>query len=443
MDSRRSIHSRKGSQSQRSGFVGIPHLLPLRLGAFAAGALVVATVVACSPVKFSQDESLKCTGQICSDVTGPGEQNYEITVGSGKVDIVFVNDNSASMSFEQSRMAQRFSSFISALDAKGVDYRIGMITTDVSTGAPFGNSARPVNLNGALQDGRLVRFGNGASFLTKATANKEGLFAQAISRPETLGCEAYLSANSGNVGQVSPAYLDNCASPDERGFAALRLFLNGEASGFVRSDSSDLAFVFLSDEDVRSSLYYQTPSYALALEDLPSTLLAAVQARYPGKDVRFHGMIVRPGSLIGRTPTQAAQQLEQAVTLALPGSGSSTGWNPESNFAAGDVACLNQQSTQTNGVLGSYAYLYALAIRLTNGVEGNICDSDYGARLAAIGDNIGESLRDHTLRCANPSGLVVQFLVGQPVGYTVNGTNLTFASDLVGGTRVRLTYKCQ
>ncbi len=93
--------------------------------------IFVGFYVACSPVKFSLDDS-QCKEDGCVVVDGKYAFDYTATAGYGKVDILIVNDNSASMSFEQARLAPRFSCFISDLDSRSIDYRIGMTTTDVS-----------------------------------------------------------------------------------------------------------------------------------------------------------------------------------------------------------------------------------------------------------------------------------------------------------------------
>ncbi len=62
------------------------------------------------------------------------------------VDILFVIDNSGSMSEEQARLARNFPAFVERLEAMGADYRIGITTTDVKhPGCPGGTPE-----NGAL-----------------------------------------------------------------------------------------------------------------------------------------------------------------------------------------------------------------------------------------------------------------------------------------------------
>jgi hypothetical protein len=121
-------------------------------------------------------------------------------------DIIFVVDNSGSMSLWQTALADNFNSFISVFISSGVDYQIGLITTD---SASF---VGPV--------------------ITSAT-------------PDIIS-EFTLQAHVGTYG-----------SPHERGlqFAKECTSLGGEAeygSSFTRTDAK-LIIIFVSDEDDHSA----------------------------------------------------------------------------------------------------------------------------------------------------------------------------------------------
>ncbi|GIL16845.1 MAG: hypothetical protein BroJett040_05960 [Oligoflexia bacterium] len=398
------------------------------------GLVVASYIVACAPVKF--EKQVNCgSGFNCVSANGKNVYDYTTKISGGKVDIVFIDDNSASMSTEQNSIANRFSSFLSSLDNKNIDYRIGIITTDVST-SPY-NSARAINQNGALQDGRLIVFGDGSSFLTPSTANKESLFGQAIKRNETLTCEAYLNTNP-TAGQTSTSYQQNCPSPDERGIKAANLFVRGNPASMIRSDAH-LAFVVLSDEDVRSSLYTKTTTYALETDDLPQTLIENVNNLYAGKSMSFHSIIVRPGQLVNGV---TAEQVINGIATFASSKLEATQYFSQ-YFTGADVACLNVQSTQTNNVLGSYGYMYSLLTKMTGGIEGNICANDYGSQLSSIGDNIGQRVNDLQLACATPENLQLDFVSGTAVSFHIEGSVLKFDQALSAGTEVRVRYGCE
>ncbi|HCP47937.1 MAG TPA: hypothetical protein DIU15_17995 [Deltaproteobacteria bacterium] len=67
-------------------------------------------------------------------IAHPGEPNIDLyeQVGNNQTDILWVVDNSCSMSEEQSSLAANFASFIQIIDAIDVDYHIGVTTTDVA-----------------------------------------------------------------------------------------------------------------------------------------------------------------------------------------------------------------------------------------------------------------------------------------------------------------------
>ena len=62
---------------------------------------------------------------------------------SSEVDVLFVIDNSCSMSDEQASLAANFSSFAQFADAQGLGYHIGVVTTDVQGGFPGPMCAAP------------------------------------------------------------------------------------------------------------------------------------------------------------------------------------------------------------------------------------------------------------------------------------------------------------
>lgn len=372
-----------------------------KLTRLAMFAFIVGFYVGCSPVKFSLDGS-KCQDSGCIVENGKYSFSYSATAGRGKVDILIVNDNSASMSFEQARLAPRFNNFIDELDGQGVDYRIAMTTTDVS----------------GSRGGQLISFGSAGSYLTNAMSNRKALFNAAIQRPETLACEKFIANwirnNGGNLASIetsaySQAYAQNCPSGDERGIYAANLVVNNNPSSFIRNDAH-LAIIFLSDEDVRSGLY----GNGMSLESLdqPGSLTTNVKSRLGEdkyKSLSIHAIIVKDG----------------------------------------DSSCLAQQNSQTlDGyspttglVTGSYGRVYQTFATAGWGVAANICSEDYTSQLGQIRSKISDKLKDIVLQCSNPEELIVT-LSGSPVSYTVDGKTLKFNQYLSPGTSVHLSYKC-
>jgi hypothetical protein len=393
------------------------------------GFLIASYWIACAPKKFDKDPEVdKCQNfaETCVAQDGTDYFDYTARANGGLVDVLIVDDNSGSMSSEQAQMAQKFSSFLSQLDAKFIDYRIGIITTDVSSAATSStsddgasnslyNEPRAINKNGALQDGNLVPFENGAAFLTSSTADKETLFAKNIQRAETLQCEAYLKQYP-NSPLPQNGYHANCPSGDERGIFAANLFFEKNPSSFVRPNAH-LAVVVLSDEDVRGNLYGGGDSYEMETKDLPQTLVDKVKSAYSGKTLSVHSIIVKPGD--------AACEYKQ-------------------DHQMGPASINPTHGVTFNHIHGSQGTQYAKATELTNGILGDICANDYGSQLANIGANIVDRLSDITLACAAPGSLEVTLSPAKAgVTWNLSGTTLRLSEPLDPGTQIRVKYSCK
>ncbi len=352
----------------------------------------------CSPVQFKLDDS-KCKEDGCIVENGKYSFAYTATAGYGKVDILIVNDNSASMSFEQARLAPRFQNFIQDLDSRKIDYRIAMTTTNIS------------------QSTLLVSF-NGRPYLTPQDSDRVALFNSTIQRPETLACEKFIAnwirSNGGNTSSInstaySTAYAANCPSGDERGVYAANKVIDANPNSFIRNDAH-LSIIFLSDEDERSGLYSTNSQYYLAQEDQPKYLVNNVKSKL-GAD-KFNSLSVH------------------AIVVK-------------------DSVCLSQQNAQvldgyapTQGlVLGGVGNVYLSFVNQGWGNAADICSSDYTSQLGQIRTDLTNRIKDIILKCSNPTNLVVT-VSGSAVSHTVEGKTLKFSQYLASGTSVSLSYKC-
>lgn len=399
-------------------------LFNMRNSKFLFGILIAAYWVACSPKNFSKDPTVdQCQNSSQNCVTNNGRDyfDYNASANGGLVDILFVDDNSGSMSFEQANMAARFGSFLSQLDARFIDYRIGIITSDVSTEATSGkypdnqnywsknNTRRAINQNGALQDGNLIQISGAGAYITSSMSNREQMFANAIRRNETTACETYLRQYP-NSPPPSQGIIDNCPSGDERGIFAANLFFDKNPSSFIRPNAH-LAIVFLADEDVRSQLYTQSTAYALSDYDLGSTLLNKINSSYSGKTASFHAIIAKDQQCVNTQSSQMGPNGTYGITY--------------------------------NQMLGTYGSEYNKARALTNGILGDICANDYGSQLSTISANIVDRLADISLACENPSDLVVTLTPPlNTITWSVSGKTLSFSQPLPPGTSVNLKYSC-
>jgi hypothetical protein len=288
-----------------------------------------------------------------------------------------------------------------------LDYRIGITTTDLSSSD---NQPRSINLNGALQDGKLIDFRSGMRYLEPNTADKNALFYNTIQRPETLACDQFLqNALMSSADRNSADYLRNyyasCPSGDERGIGAAYKLISNPNENFLRKDAH-LAIVIISDENNRSwGINDGVSKYALAPIDQPNNLIALVKQKYGDlKSLTVHSIVV---------PT-------------------------------GDANCLSSQNNQMGNLIsGNYGTSYEYLSNLTQGIKGSVCADDYGEQMGRIGAAIVKQVESFDLHCANPIHLQVTYSPSSIVNnYTLTGKRLRFAQPLAPSSRVRFKYSC-
>ena len=369
----------------------------------------------CAPVSFTKDKASvvdPCANNACVKETYLVEQ--DIVPSGGKMDIIIVSDNSASMSFEQAKMGSRMISFLDVLVMKSVDYRIGVITTDVETAT---NKPRAINGNGALQNGKLIQFTNGAYYITPSTGSldsQKDLLAKAVQRKETDQCETLIktqAANSvnRNTTEARNAYYENCPTPDERPIYAAALSLKNNSS-FFRSDAG-LAYVIISDEDELSygHIKTSTPSvwdaYALEDWDMPEKLVSYAKSIKGSQPFEVSAIVVKPG----------------------------------------DNVCLETQRDQLFGEgNGQFGKVLMSLVTQTSGIPGSVCANDYGSQLEDMGRSIGDKIKNVELKCSNPTDFVLKIVSGTSTRptYTINGSTLIFDQVLPVGIKLKAVYTC-
>lgn len=380
---------------------------------------LVSTIVACSPTKFSPlvSPNSVCDTSTTTCVVQNGTTNIvqPYKVGSGKVDILFVNDNSASMSIIQKNLAARFGGFIENLDSKEIDYKIMMITTDVTS----------------ISDKNLISFTNGQLSLTKSDSNRVQLFNSSIVRQETINCENFIKSSYYTYGsnfQSNSNYVNNyknyCPSNDERGIFAANFFISNKSSEI--RDDAHLNIIVLSNEDVRSGLYSSNSNFSLTSEDKASTFRDLMSSKFPSKYWEFNSIITKDASCGYQQQQQFVDNNGQPIR------------DSNGNFVVG----------ANPGV--EYA---ALSASSSLDVDGNpsprgqilsICDSDYSQHFRNIATKISDASRQMTLKC-NPSEAPVVELSNNPnatVPYVWNGANKITFNKGSEGIPVVVKYKC-
>jgi hypothetical protein len=329
------------------------------------------------------------------------------TVQVGQVDILFVVDNSGSMSQEQRRMADSFPNFVQGLDLAGLDYRIGIVTTDVES------TSNPKVNDGVLQNGNLIQFTDGSYFLSPESKNIETQFWNTIQRPETLTCE-----NSGYNTSL-------CPSDDERGIYSAYLAVNANKKDFFRKNGH-VAFVFLSDEDVRGEGVNNHPYRQPVALDYPENLIQVVKTRLGNNtDISAHAIVTDSVSCRQQQMAQGGNSNIHGVigqfyiNMANPGSPSniSGGVSSLSDFAGG---------------------------QLVQGVVGSICADNYVAELGSIKEVLSKTKKTERLRCPLFEKDDLNVRVSGDYTWTLNANldEITFTPALKPGDSFKLDYEC-
>ena len=148
---------------------------------------------------------------------------------SPKIDILFCVDNSPSMDAKQAILANSFNGFIQGFTQQGLDFHIGIITSDVDSTRSSTWASRMPNYPGANR-GRLLTRYSSDRFLTNQTSGLVSKFED--------------NARVGTQGSSREQCLDSFIYAME----SSQVGLGGWNAGFFRPDSL-LSFVVISDEN--------------------------------------------------------------------------------------------------------------------------------------------------------------------------------------------------
>jgi hypothetical protein len=264
----------------------------------------------------------------------PAAQTFQQSVSTtnDKMDLLWVIDNSSSMSPLQTNLTNNFDSFISQFQTKGYDFHSAVTTTDAyKAGAAFSNNAA------------LSVFKDGAN------GTHTGIFDILSTTPNLINIFV-TNANQGDVG-----------SGDERAFSSFQAALNNPTNaGFLRPNSF-LAVIILSDEDDFSDPTRPEDSW-LSRNGIPD---------HDYSD---------PGLLPVSTYVSYLDTLTNTT-------GATRRWSA-SAITVLDNTCLQSHVAQSPSSIIGQRYI-ALA-NASGGVLGSICDTSYATALTAIQENIIE-----------------------------------------------------
>ena len=253
---------------------------------------------------------------------------------NGKIDILFVIDNSGSMASSQQKLADNLTSFFDKFDQKGFDYQIAVTTSD----------AYRVNFGGAAtmaqyRDGTNATSHSGVFVVTPSTPNKLNVFKTNV-----------LEGTSG--------------SGDERVMSSFEAALSSSqnsAFGFPRADAF-FSIIMVSDAD-----------------DLSATVSSSIDTSANGPYGSAPHMAMYSSSSI--IPVQHFMDYLDLKTGANNTNRSSK-YNVNS-IGVRDAAC------EVAGENGKHGDRMAQLSMMTGGIVGSLCDP-FGTTLADISYKIIE-----------------------------------------------------
>ena len=176
--------------------------------------------------------------------TDPINEDAFTQLETPEVDIMFVIDNSCSMSDEQASLTSNFESFIQFADAQGLDYQISVVSTDVQGGFPgpmcpaSPTAQRPMG----MAQGACGYFADGNGDATQV--NPEWRLVTPMEQPSpeaAFRAIATQGINGAGIEQGLEAAYRALSSP----------VITGWNNGFLRQDAY-LALIFVSDEEDQS-----------------------------------------------------------------------------------------------------------------------------------------------------------------------------------------------
>lgn len=302
-----------------------------------------------------------------------------------QLDVLFVVDNSGSMSEEQANLSQSFDRFIQDIEAQNLDFQIGIISTDVSSdNAVFGNPSKSwwaEKYAGFDHDkaGSLLAKSGNPKIITPDLPDYKELFRQNV----LLG-----TVGSGAEAGIWSAMM--ALSSD-------RLAVGAWNESFIR-DEAYLSVVFLSDEDEGFGRISELPSPDGGLQS--SSYLKQHQSTF---DQRTSDFVAQLKAL---KPSREDQISVHAIVAPSP------------------EEC---PSVYNNGGVSGVGTAYIAVAQAFDGFVANVCE-DFADDLQTIGSSIATMINRFKLNQA-PNGKMAVYVNGHRIpedpldGWTYDAIN--------------------
>ena len=272
---------------------------------------------------------------------------------NSKIDILWVIDNSGSMSPSQTNILNNFSGFMKNFGSKNLDYQMAVTTTEAfKSDAKFGN------------DPTFSKYKDGATFTSGKTSYNKHTGINLLYPGASSDITATFMIN---------AYQGDQGSGDERAFSSMMSALKNITNPILFRPNSFLAVIVLSDEDDFSSSSRAEYSW-IARQTNETT--AQYNARYaPDHSYTYAGLdsigsyLSSLDSFTSSTPTNRHYSV--------------------STITAKDNACVQSMlgAGASSSIIGQR---YMDLAAQTQGVIGSICDPNFAGTLDAIQEKILE-----------------------------------------------------
>jgi hypothetical protein len=287
----------------------------------------------------------------------PGGQDFKQNASTvnTKIDLLWVIDNSSSMTPLQNNLTSNFNSFMNTFMSNGYDFHLAVTTTDAyKSGAAFMNNPT------------YSLFRDGATLAGGAPGHTTGIFDILPSTPNLLN--VFMSNASQGIN----------GSGDERAFSSFKATLNNAGNaGFLRANSF-LAVIILSDEDDFSDPNRAEGSWQLG---------GVADHSYTNPGLESVDSYVSYLDTLTGTSALNRRYNVSAITVE-------------------DSSCLAAHAPAAPSTIIGQRYMDIVG--KTNGVAGSICDASYATALNSIQQRIIELTTQFYLdRLPNVSTLVV------------------------------------
>jgi hypothetical protein len=293
------------------------------------------------------------------------------TAVNDKMDILWVIDNSSSMTPLQTNLTANFTSFIDNFQTKGYDFHMAVTTSDAY-----------------LADTRFRNIPTQSLFRDTNSVGQSSGILDILSTTQNLANVFLINATPGANG-----------SGDERALSSIMSALkNNLNAGFLRPDSF-MSVIILSDEDDFSSS--TRPEYSW----------------------------LSNGGVPDHSYSYAGLDTVNSYVSALDTLTNSTGATRRYNVNA--IAVVDQNCLQRHVAVSPSSIVgqrYMSIAGLTNGITGSICDATYSTSLINIQKNIFELATQFYLSRTPVTSTIVVIVAGVTIpqdpttGWTYNAT---------------------